>query len=98
MFGVIIVIVVVVTVFIGAVGSFLFKRRQAENRRREALAKPMEPTVFIPGMNLLLFGELTLGLGSETITGVRVPPPTYNVDNPPSYADISRKSENENMV
>jgi hypothetical protein len=49
MFGVIIAIVVVVTVMIGAVGRYMFKRRQAEARRREALAKPYEPIVFIPG-------------------------------------------------
>jgi len=88
MFGVIVAVVVVVTVIIGAVGRYLFKRKQAETRRREMLARASEPLVFIPGP------------GNETITGLRVPPPTYNVDTPPSYADISRKSEgnNESMV
>jgi hypothetical protein len=49
MFGVIIAVVVVVTVIIGAVGRYMIKRKQAGARRREALAKPSEPLVFIPG-------------------------------------------------
>jgi uncharacterized membrane protein YozB (DUF420 family) len=49
MFGVIIAIVVVVTVIIGAVGRYMFKRKQVEARRREMLAKSSEPVVFLPG-------------------------------------------------
>jgi len=90
MLGVIIAVVVVVVMFIGAVGRFWFKRRQARNRKRPEEPKPL---VFIASISrerrILL---RCLGQTSQKVTtAVTCPPPIYHMDAPPSYADASRK-------
>ena len=91
MFGVIVAVVVVSLMLIAAVIRYWYKRRQAEKKRRSEEPKPL---VFIAGsprsseVPLLIF---LARASQEVTTSVACPPPIYQTDAPPSYADASRK-------
>jgi uncharacterized membrane protein len=97
MFGVIIAVVVVVLFIAGMVVRYYVKKRRAETRRLNA--KPLADPIFLPSIALLGSTNVARAheASEEVVAGIRLPPPTYHIEPPPAYTDVSGK-QNTSIV